>query len=74
MMCVSSSKTVESLYNLITSVLQPYNYKSKLVAQCYDSASVMAGHVNGLQNKIRTDSLYALFTHFYARELLYITI
>lgn len=66
---VSSSKTAESLYNLITSVLQPYNYKSKLVAQCYDGASVMAGHVNGLQNKIRTDAPYALFTHCCAHRL-----
>lgn len=48
---VSSSKTAESLFNLLSAVLEPYDFRKKLVAQCYDGASVMAGHVNGLQKK-----------------------
>lgn len=50
---VSSSKNAKSLFNLIITVLEPFNFKTKLIAQCYDGASVMAGHVNGLQQQIR---------------------
>jgi hypothetical protein len=66
---VSSSKTSESLFNLITSVLGPYIFRSKLIAQCYDGASVMAGHVNVLQKRIRDEALNALFTHCCAHRL-----
>lgn len=66
---VSSSKTSESLFNLITSVLDPYDFRTKLIAQCYDGASVIAGHVNGLQKKIRNEAPNALFTHCCAHRL-----
>lgn len=59
---VSSSKTSESLFNLLTSVLNPYAFHTKLIAQCYDGASVMAGQVNGLQKKIRNDELEILIS------------
>jgi len=66
---VSSSKNAKSLFNLIITVLEPFNFKTKLIAQCYDGASVMAGHVNGLQQQIRNEAPHALFTHCCAHRL-----
>jgi len=53
---VSENRTADVLYNLMESVLNPYNFREKLVAQCYDGASVMAGDLNGLQAKIRSSA------------------
>lgn len=66
---MSSSKTSESLFNLITSVLDPYNFRTNLIAQCYNGASVMADHVSGLQKRIRDEAPNALFTHCCAYQL-----
>lgn len=66
---VSEDRTADALYHLISSVLEPYDYKNKLVAQCYDGASVMASSLNGLQMKIKNDAPNALFTHCCAHRL-----
>lgn len=66
---VSSSKNATAIFSLITTVLEPSNFKTKLIPQCYYGASVMAGHVNGLQEKIRNEALNALFTHCSAHRL-----
>lgn len=64
------SNTSESLFNLITSALDPYNFRTKLIAYCYENgASVMAGHVNGLQKKIKNEVPNALVTHCCAHRL-----
>jgi len=60
---VSCSKNAKALFSLITTILEPFNFKTKLIAQCYDGASVMAGHVNGLQQLIRNEAPHALFVH-----------
>ncbi|KAJ8916419.1 hypothetical protein NQ315_014630 [Exocentrus adspersus] len=44
------SKTIQ---NELIDCLAKYEYKTKLVGQCYDGASVMAGQLNGLQSKVR---------------------
>ncbi|XP_050315519.1 zinc finger MYM-type protein 1-like [Anthonomus grandis grandis] len=66
---VSDDRTSEALYTLVASVLSPFNYREKLVAQCYDGASVMAGHINGLQMKIKNDAPEATFIHCSAHKL-----
>lgn len=66
---VSSSKNAKPLFSLITTVLEPFNFKTKLIAQCYDGASVMTGHINGLQQQIRNEAPHALFTHCCAHRL-----
>lgn len=43
----------KAFFSLITIVLEPFNFKTKLIAQYYDGASVMTGHVNALQQQIR---------------------
>ncbi|XP_050302372.1 zinc finger MYM-type protein 1-like [Anthonomus grandis grandis] len=66
---VSDDRTSEALYTLVASVLSPFNYREKLVAQCYDGASVMAGHINGLQMKIKNDAPEPTFIHCSAHKL-----
>ena len=48
---VSEDRTADAMYNLIKSVLNPFDFKNKLVGQCYDGASVMASSLNGLPKK-----------------------
>ena len=50
-------------------ICDKYNFKEKLVAQTYDGAAVMAGHLNGLQAKIKSVAPQALFTHCHAHSL-----
>jgi len=66
---VSKDHTAEGLFNLITSLLLEFNIEEKLVGQCYDGTSVMAGHLNGLQAKIKEIAPNALFTHCFAHKL-----
>lgn len=66
---VSENRTADALYNLLESVLEPYNFRERLVAQCYDGASVMSGELNGLQAKIKSSAPLALFTHCCAHRL-----
>lgn len=57
------------LFNLVNNVLLEFDIKNKLIGQCYDGASVMVGHINGLQAKIKEVAPYALFTHCLAHRL-----
>lgn len=66
---VSEDRTAEGLFNLIYTILQEFNIEQKLVGQCYDGASVMAGNITGLQARIKTIAPNALFTHCLAHRL-----
>lgn len=66
---VSADRTANALFELLTNVLEPLDFKNKLVAQCYDGASVMSGELNGLQSKIKSVVPSALFTHCAAHRL-----
>jgi len=66
---VSEDRTAEGLFNLMNSVLQKFDFKTKLIGQCYDGASVMAGNLNGVQAKIKDVAPMALFTHCLAHRL-----
>lgn len=63
---VSSGRTAEDLFQLVTALLEKYDIKDKLVAQTYDGASVMSGHLNGLQMKVKNVCPNAVFVHCYA--------
>lgn len=66
---VSDDRSADSLFNLLDSSLLPYDYKRKLIGQCYDGAAVMAGHLNGLQKKIKEFAPQAIFLHCLAHRL-----
>lgn len=66
---VSSDRTADALFNLVTACLEKFNFKSKLIGQCFDGASVMSGHLNGLQAKIKEAAPQAVFIHCLAHRL-----
>lgn len=66
---VSSERTAQALFELVDNVLRPFNYKDKLIGQCYDGASTMSGHLNGLQKKVKDEAPQAIFIHCLAHRL-----
>ncbi|KAJ8910402.1 hypothetical protein NQ315_011366 [Exocentrus adspersus] len=66
---VSSDRSADTLFNIVLNCLDKYDCRSKLVGQCYDGASVMAGHLNGLQAKIKEIAPQAIFVHCLAHRL-----
>lgn len=66
---VSSGRTADDLFNFLIRTCDTYNFRQKLIAQTYDGAAVMAGHLNGLQTKIKSIAPHALFTHCHAHAL-----
>lgn len=66
---VSADRTSETLYNLLDNILGQFDYEHKLIGQCYDGASVMSGHLNGLQKKIKDKAPQAVFVHCLAHRL-----
>lgn len=66
---VSADRSSEALFSLLDGVLSEFGYENKLVAQCYDGASVMAGHLNGLQKKVKDKAPQSVFVHCLAHRL-----
>lgn len=66
---ISGNRTADALYNIVNDLLKEYNCGGKLVAQSYDGAAVMAGHLNGLQAKVKHTFPQALFVHCFAHRL-----
>lgn len=66
---VSCDRTSEALFSLVDTVLGTFDYKTKLVGQCYDGAGVMSGHLNGLQKKMKEFAPQAIFIHCLAHRL-----
>jgi len=66
---VSEDRTAGGLFNTLNSVLLEFDMGKKSIGQCYDGASVMAGHVNGLQVLVKEVAPNALFTHCLAHRL-----
>ncbi|XP_074038655.1 zinc finger MYM-type protein 1-like isoform X3 [Leptinotarsa decemlineata] len=66
---VPSGRTADDLFDFLIRTCDTYNFRQKLIAQTYDGAAVMAGHLNGLQTKIKSIAPHAVFTHCYAHDL-----
>ena len=66
---VSADRSSNGLFNHIEKVVEKYNLSKKLVAQTYDGAAVMSGHLNGLQQKVLSKYPLALHIHCYAHCL-----
>ena len=50
---VSADRTANALYVIVCDIIKNIEGTEKLVAQSYDGAAVMAGHLGGLQAKVR---------------------
>lgn len=66
---ISQDRSANALFLHATQVLAEFNCASKLVAQTYDGAAVMAGEHAGLQAKLREVCKDAIFVHCYAHRL-----
>lgn len=66
---VTEKKGADDLAASVLEVLDSYDCKTKLVAQCYDGAAVMASGLNGGQARVKKDIPQALLVHCYAHTL-----
>lgn len=66
---VSADRSAQAVFDLLNSKLTEFNYSNKLVAQCYDGASVMSGHLNGVQSKVKEIAPQAIFVHCLAHRV-----
>jgi hypothetical protein len=62
----SDDRAPIGLFKPVVNRVEEFSDKDKLVGQTYDGASVMSGHINGLQSKIIEAYPLAIFTHCYA--------
>ena len=66
----SNSRDAESITKLIKDTLSSLKLQEvPIVGQSYDGAAVMAGHVSGVQERIRADNPSALYFHCMAHKL-----
>lgn len=66
---VSMQRTALALNDIVQLIIDDLDCGSKLVGQSYDGAAVMAGHLGGLQAKVREAYPSALFIHCMAHRL-----
>lgn len=65
---VSAHRTADGLLSHVKNVVHEYKLADKLIAQTYDGAAVMSGHLSGLQKKVLDEYLMTLYTHCYAHS------
>lgn len=66
---VTEDRTANALYKIVLNIIKDIEADNKLIAQSYDGAAVMAGHLGGLQAKVRETFSSALFVHCFAHKL-----
>ena len=66
----AESTTADALFKIVMDVLTRYNLKIETCrGQCYDGASNVSGHINGLQKKITDLQKKSIFVHCNAHNL-----
>ena len=68
---VSSDRTAPSISSIVKDVFSHCgdSILNKLIMQTYDGASVMSGHISGVQTLVRADYPFAYFFHCAAHRL-----
>lgn len=51
---ISDNSRADTSFTLLNNLLEKFDYKNKLIAQCNEEAAVISGHLNGRQQKIKT--------------------
>ncbi|KAF2905735.1 hypothetical protein ILUMI_00448 [Ignelater luminosus] len=69
---VSVNRSAENLFEVLDGILKEFSYETKLVAQCYDGASVKTEHLSDLQAKIKEKAPQAVFVHCMSHRLNFI--
>ena len=68
---VSSDRTALAISSIVQEVLTHYgdSILNKLIMQTYDGASIMSGHISGVQTLVREGYPFAYFFHCAAHHL-----
>lgn len=66
---VSQKQDANALSTEIINFLKQNKINASVVAQAYDGANVMAGKFNGVQQKIKNEYPYAIYTHCMAHRI-----
>ena len=68
---VSSDRSAPAISSVVKQILRIYGdtLKDKLIMQTYDGASVMSGHISGVQRLLREEYPFAYFFHCATRQL-----
>ena len=68
---VSQDRSAPAITAIVKEILNRYgeSLKEKLVMQTYDGATVMSGHIGGVQTLLRQDYPFAFFFHCAAHRL-----
>ena len=68
---VSSDRSAPAISSVVKQILRRYGdtLKDKLIMQTYDGASVMSGHISGVQRLLCKDYPFAYFFHCAAHRL-----
>lgn len=66
---VTSDRTAEAMFKIVLDIIEELECGTKLVAQSYDGAAVMAGQLGGLQAKVKERFQNAMFVHCFAHRL-----
>lgn len=66
---VSKDKSANGLFEHVQNIISEHDLDSKLVAQTFDGAAVMAGHTNGLKAKVLENYPKAIFVHCFSHKL-----
>ena len=68
---VSPDRSAPAISSVVKHILRRYGdtLKDKLIMQAYDGASVMSGHISGVQRLLREDYPFAYFFHCAAHRL-----
>ena len=68
---VSGDRSADAISQIVKTILSNFgeSIKGKLIMQTYDGASVMAGHISGVQTLVREQYPYAFFFHCAAHRL-----
>lgn len=66
---VSKDRTAEGLFKIVKELITDLNCSDKIVADTFDGAAVMSGHVSGLQTLLKNEYPMATFVHCYAHRL-----
>nr|CAH7737644.1 unnamed protein product [Callosobruchus chinensis] len=65
----SEDRTAEAMCKIVCDIATSLECESKLVAQTYDGDPVMAGHLGGLQAKLKEKYEQAIFVHCLVHRL-----
>lgn len=66
---VSEDRSAISIAKHVIDAIDKLDCVNKIVAQCYDGAAVMAGHLNGTQKRVKEKFSKAKFVHCFAHRL-----